>query len=131
MRLNTRNMNTRHAVIALVIAAGSLLGLSGCAASEQMLPPVIADLSLVDGTTVTVPLERTVDLTGDEESYTAWSAEIADSAIVRFVPGKDEGGASFNPGLTPLVEGSTEVTLTNADTDATVSFTVEVTPAAG
>lgn len=52
--------------------------------------------------------------TGDlaVDSYTA---EIADPSILEFVQGmKEDGGATFNPGLKPLKVGTTEVTMTNA-----------------
>lgn len=94
-----------------------------------MLPPVIVDLGAVDGTEVEVPVGGTVDLVGDDEHFTAWSAELSDPEIAEFVPGKDDGSAQFNPGLTALAEGDTEVTLTNDESGEKVEFTLEVVPA--
>ena len=60
-----------------------------------------------------------------EEGYTA---EIADPSILEFVQGKEDGGATFNPGLKPLKVGTTEVTMTNAQGGIQpLTFTVKVT----
>lgn len=122
--------NARTAFAAILLSATVALGLSACSSTEEQLPPVIVDISSVDGTTVSVPVGGAVDLTGDDKTYTAWTAKIADDKVVAFVPGKDDGSASFNPGLDALAEGSSEVTLTNSETDDSVTFTVEVTKAA-
>ncbi|WP_157802757.1 hypothetical protein [Compostimonas suwonensis] len=101
---------------------------SSDSSSTGIVAPVIVDLADADGTTVIVPLDNVVDLvTGDDEDVTAWTADIDDSAIVEFTPGKDDGSAQFNPGLTPLEVGETEVVLTNSTSDTTVTFTVQVT----
>jgi hypothetical protein len=111
--------------------SGSTPTASATASSNSVLPPIIVELADAEGTTVEVPLDNVVDLvTGDDDSVTAWTAKIADESIVEFVPGKDDGSAQFNPGLTPLAEGTTDVVLTNSETDSTVAFTVTVTPAA-
>ncbi|WP_295014794.1 hypothetical protein [uncultured Microbacterium sp.] len=125
-----------------VAALALLLALAGCSAGPpappsitagsaspgaSVLPPVMADLASVDGTTVTVPLGEVVVLTGDAAHPTSWTATIADPEIVAFVPGRDDGSAQFHPGLTPLAEGTTGVVLDNAASGAHVRFTVEVT----
>lgn len=131
---HTRRLTARQLAGVLLLATAAATGLSACApagqqSQQQVLPPVIADLTSIDGTTVTVAVDGVVDLVGDDENYTAWSAEIDDPAIVAFTEGKDDGGASFNPGLEALAAGETAVTLSNSATDETVSFTVDVTPA--
>jgi hypothetical protein len=118
---------------ALVLAAVGGLALAGCSAGggsgdSSTLPPVIVELDDVDGTTVQVDEGGSIDLTGDDETFTEWSAEIADPSVVEFVPGRDDGDAQFNPGLTAKSVGETEVTLDNASSGDTVSFTVEVVP---
>lgn len=94
---------------------------------SSALPPIIADLSSIDSTTVEVPVGSTVDLTGGGDAVTDWTAEIADEAVASFVPGRDDGSATFNPGLDALAAGSTEVTMTNSSSGDTVTFTVNVT----
>lgn len=127
---------------AAIVSGG--LALAGCAASSgtpatsqptssepassgQVVAPVIVDLNDVDGTTVEVAVGNTIDLTGDDETYAEWMAEIGDESIVEFIAGRDDGSAQFNPGLDALAPGETDVTLDNAETGKTVTFTVEVT----
>ena len=100
---------------------------AGTGTVGNVLPPVIVDLASADGTTVTVAVGGVVDLTGGGDDVAAWSAEIADPAVVSFTPGRDDGSATFNPGLTGLAEGSSEVTLTNGAGGDTVTLTVDVT----
>lgn len=125
-----------RASAALVIAAVGGLALAGCSAGggsgdSSALPPVIVELDDVDGTTVQVDEGGSIDLTGDDETFTEWSADIADPSVVEFVPGRDDGDAQFNPGLTAKSVGETEVTLDNAASGDTVTFTVEVVPTSG
>lgn len=128
-----RNAGGRTAAsvtVALLVVAGSL-GLAGCSSAgsggdSSALPPVIVDLEQIDGTTVEVPEGGTIDLTGDDETYTEWTAEISDPEVVEFTPGRDDGSAQFNPGLTAKSVGDTEVTLDNGETGDSVTFTVEV-----
>ncbi|WP_152030811.1 hypothetical protein [Agromyces aureus] len=96
-------------------------------ATAGALPPVIVDLGDADGTTVEVALGNSIDLVGDDEHSTAWTADIADPSIVEFVAGHDDGSAQFNPGLTATAVGETEVSLSNDDSGDEVAFTVVVT----
>ena len=95
-------------------------------ASSSALPPVIVEIGSLDGTTVELTEGSTIDVTGDEETYTDWTAEIADPAVVSFTPGRDEGGAQFNPGFEALAVGSTEVTMSNSSSGETLTFTIDV-----
>ena len=129
----TRPVRTALAAASLAL----LVALAGCAAanstpattsaSAQLPAPVIADLTEIDGTTVTVPVGGAVDLVGDDETFTDWTADIDDPEVVSFTPGKKDASASFNPGLTALSEGDSAVTLTNSSTGQKVEFEVEVT----
>lgn len=115
-------------VAVFVLAAGSL-GLTGCTpGGSSALPPVIVELDTLEGTTVEVPEGGSVDLTGDDDTFTEWTADIADPDVVEFEPGRDDGSAQFNPGLSAKSVGQTEVTLENGETGDTVTFTVEVVP---
>lgn len=107
---------------------------TGCASAQpgsdgSALPPVIVDLSEIDGTTVDVPKGNVIDLVGDDDTYLDWTADIEDADIVTFIPGKDDGSAQFNPGLDAKKVGDTEVTLENSTSGDTVTFTVTVTDA--
>ncbi len=114
-----------------LMAVGAAFALAGCTAASdsgsETLPPVIVDINEIDGTTVEVAEGNVIDLTGDDETYLDWTAEIADPAVAEFTPGKDDGSAQFNPGVTGLSVGQTEVTLDNSTSGDTVTFTVEVT----
>ncbi len=132
-------MNRRPALaLGVLIALALPVGLAGCGddddddaasttqAATNPLPPVIVDIGSVGGTTVEVRTGGTVDITGDDETSTDWTAEIADPDVVSFVPGRDDGSAQFNPGLEATAVGSTEVTLTNSASGESVTFTVDV-----
>ena len=113
----------------LVVAAGGL-ALAGCTTGTDTLPaPVVVQLDDIDGETIEVVDGNVIDLVGDDETYSEWDAEIEDPSIVEFTPGRDDGSAQFNPGLTATAVGSTDVTLENSATGDTVSFTVKVVPA--
>lgn len=121
------------ASVAVAVVALGAAGLSGCSSpgaplDASALPPVIVELDTIDGTTVEVPEGGSIDLTGDEETFAEWTAEISDPEVVEFVPGRDDGGAQFNPGLTATSVGETDVTLENGATGDTATFTVEVVP---
>jgi hypothetical protein len=120
------------ASVAVAVVTLGAIGLTGCSPAgnggSSALPPVIVELDDIDGTTVEVPEGGSIDLTGDEETATQWTADIADPEVVEFVPGRDDGSAQFNPGLTATSVGQTEVTLENGETGDTVTFTVEVVP---
>ncbi|HEY9366356.1 MAG TPA: hypothetical protein VIP55_06970 [Agromyces sp.] len=121
----------RRAVLPLLLAvAAGTLALAGCSAGTDTLPaPVVVEIADIDGETIEVVDGNVIDLTGDDETYADWDADIEDPTIVEFTPGGDDGSAQFNPGLTALAVGSTAVTLENSETGETVAFTVEVVPA--
>ena len=92
-----------------------------------MLPPIIVEISEVDGATVEVPLGTMLVLaTGPDAAVTDWSAEIADQDVATFVPGRDDGSATFNPGVQPRSVGITEVRLRGGGTDEELVFTMTV-----
>ncbi|MBS1698931.1 MAG: hypothetical protein JST25_11085 [Actinobacteria bacterium] len=143
----TRRLPRPTAVLAGVLVLGAGLGLAACSApggttattppattggtpgsGARQLPPIMADLKTVDGSTVSVPLDNVIVLTGDTTDFKSWTATIEDPTIVSFTPGKDDGSAQFNPGLSPITTGTTKVTLDNSVSGAHVAFTVEVTP---
>lgn len=117
---------TLRAALAATSVAVAMVALSGCTGGSQVLPPVIVDIADVDGTTVEVQEGGAIDITGDDETYTDWTADIADPSIVSFTPGRDDGSAQFNPGLEAKSVGSTDVTLENSSSGDSVSFTVDV-----
>jgi hypothetical protein len=96
--------------------------------TTSVLPPVFVDVDSLQGTTVEVRAGGAVVVTGDDETFTAWTATIADPTVVAFVPGRDDGSATFNPGFEALAVGSTDVTMANGESGATIGFRIDVTP---
>lgn len=131
----SRHTTIRWAAIAVLFASPLVAcgddddDTTSTSASSSVLPPVIVDVNSLDGTTVEVPEGGTIDITGDDETFTDWEATIADPAVASFTPGREEGSAQFNPGLQATGVGTTEVTLTNSSSGATLTFTVDVTAA--
>jgi len=119
----------------VVLAGVATFGLGACSSdsdststtkpsgTNQIVGPVMADITTVDGTTVDVALSRVLVISAAEPAK--WTATIADPSILSFQAGTSDGSAAFNPGFTPLKAGSTEVTMTDGAT--TVTFTVTVT----
>lgn len=112
-----------------------MLGLAACASGDTggdapgttgVLPPVMLAFDELDGTTVELHVGDTAVFTGDDETFTEWRADIADESVVVFVPGRDDGSAQFNPGLTAEGVGETDVALENDATGDRVTFSVEV-----
>ena len=137
--MDARNPS-RFAVVAgaLALLVGGLTACTGAAPSgssgssdpsASVIAPVSVALDEVDGTTVTVQVGNVVNLTGDDETFADWTADVDDPGVVSFVGGRTDGSATFNPGLKALEVGDSDVTLTNSSTGATVSFEVEVTAA--
>lgn len=102
---------------------------SQSARTTQALGPIMKDPSVLEGTTVTLPVERELVFTVDEADIDRWGATIADGSIAEFVPGKTDGSATYNPGIHPLAEGETTVELTAPD-GTTTTFSLIVTPGA-
>jgi len=133
---------TRRSLAAALVALSCSVGLlSACGDDDDAgatttaaavggsnaLPPIIADLNSIDGTTVEVKVGGHIDLTGDSTTYKDWTGEVSDPKVAEFVAGKDEGGASFNPGIVGLAAGEATVKMTNSTSNKTVTFTVKVT----
>ena len=133
---------TRRSLAAALVALSCSVGLlSACGDDDDAgatttaaavggsnaLPPIIADLNSIDGTTVEVKVGGHIDLTGDSTTYKDWTGEVSDPKVAEFVAGKDEGGASFNPGIVGLAAGEATVKMTNSTSNKTVTFTAKVT----
>ncbi len=123
-------MSIRRLVVAAAAASVLLAGLAGCAtASGPVVAPIVVNSGDIQGSVVEVPLNSTLVINTGDLAVDSYTAEIADPSIAEFVQGKDDGSASFNPGLTPKKVGETEVTLSNKDGGIqNVDFTLKVTP---
>ena len=111
------------AAVSLVVVV-----LSACAPATPVVAPVTVSVNELQGKTVEVALNQVININTDSLAVDSYTAEIADPSILEFVQGKDDGSATFNPGLTPLKTGTTKVTLTNEQGGIQpLEFTVTVT----
>jgi hypothetical protein len=120
----TRRVRT-FAVVAVL-----LVGLTACSAPSTgpVVAPVTVKIADLDGTTVKVALSQVVNLDTGDLATDSYSGTVADTSIATFTQGGKNGGADFNPGLTPHKVGTTEVTLSNSDGGIqNVEFTLDVT----
>lgn len=103
--------------------------LSACAAPDggPVIAPVTMDANDLQGETVQLVVGQVLDIDTGDLAVDSYSGEVADTSVAEFVPGRKDGGSTFNPGVTALAAGSTEVVLTNADGGIQpLTFTVEV-----
>ena len=120
-------MRTR--LVALAAAASlSLAALAGCSVAP-VVAPVVVNAGDVQGSVVEVPINSTLVINTGSLPVDSYTATIANESVATFVLGKDDGSASFNPGLTPQKVGDTEVTHANEDGGIEdVEFTLKVVP---
>ena len=118
--------------VAVVIIAAAALATAACSTTQpatptSALPPIMADVGSVDGTTVKVPFPGTLVITGDENTYASWEAKMTDDRVLTFVAGHDDGSTAFNPGFSAKMVGTTDVTMTNTSSGDVLHFTIDVT----
>lgn len=121
-------MNLRRlAATSLVLAAG--IALTACAAGgEPVITPVTVEVGDLQGTTVELVVGQTLDIDTGDLAVDSYSGSVDDAAVAEFVAGREDGSATFNPGVEALAVGSTGVVLSNSDGGIEdVTFTVEVT----
>lgn len=112
----TTRTKAAFAGIALIAAAT----LAGCASGPiggDVLPPVMETANDLQGATVELPMNQVLSIDTGDLDTNSYTAEIADPAIVEFTQGTQGATSSdltTNPGFKPLKEGTTEVTMTNA-----------------
>jgi ABC-type enterochelin transport system substrate-binding protein len=131
-------------IFGVSVAIAAAFALSACAGestpstspsastSESPATPVIAPVTMdsndLQGATVELVVGQVLNIDTGDLAVDSYSAEVSDDAVAEFVQGREEGGAVFNPGFEAIAEGSTEVTMTNADGGIQpLEFTIEVT----
>lgn len=118
-----------------LLVASIALGAAACGSSStkstttvaattgaQVAAPVMVDQTTLDGKTIETTVGRLVVLTAADP--TKWTATVEDTKVATFQAGKNDGSATFNPGLVPVAPGTTKVTVTDGTT--TVTFTLVV-----
>ncbi|MCQ9344087.1 hypothetical protein [Corynebacterium kozikiae] len=137
-------MNNRSLNAICSLAAVIALGLTGCTSDSstdasasttaaqsseqtaQALAPISRDPEAVNGTTITLPLERELVFKAQDDAAGEWTAVVEDPTIAESVPASSDGSASFNAGIHPIAEGTTIVELTSPAGE-TSSFELIVT----
>lgn len=114
-------------VLAAAAAVFTVVGLSACAPTNPVVAPVTVDVNDLQGETVEVALNQVLNINTGDLAVDSYTAEIDDSSVLEFTQGREEGGATYNPGFKPLKVGETDVTMTNEDGGIQpLEFTVKV-----
>lgn len=102
-------------------------GLSACAAPTPVIAPVTMDANDLQGATVDLVVGQVLNINTGDLAVDSYTGEVADTSVAEFVPGREDGTATFNPGVKALAEGSTEVVLANSNGGIqNLTFTVDV-----
>ncbi|GAA3623765.1 hypothetical protein GCM10022200_02510 [Microbacterium awajiense] len=117
---------TRIFGAAAVVAAA--IALSACTASSTpAIEPVVMDANSLQGATVDLEVGQSLDIDTGSLAVDSYMGEVADPSIAEFVPGREEGGTTYNPGVTALAPGTTAVTMSNSTGGIQdLTFTVNV-----
>lgn len=113
------------------------LTLAGCGASKpadtepigkNTIAPVSMSVHELQGATVELVTGQVLNINTSSLAVDSYTAEVAHPDIAEFTPGRIADTAEFNPGVTALAPGSTEVTMFNEQGGIQpLTFTVEVT----
>ncbi len=119
-------------VAAALLSACSTTSSGGATASPiggDVIAPVTKNVNDLQGADVDLVIGQVLNInTGDLAVQSYWG-KVADESVATFVPGREDGGAEFNPGVEAVGAGSTTVVLTNQDGGIEpVTFTVTVIP---
>ncbi|MFE5410266.1 hypothetical protein [Microbacterium sp. NPDC056569] len=113
--------------VATLVLVTSLATLAGCASPQPVIAPVTRDVGALQGETVELEVGQVLNIDTGDLAVDSYSGVVADPSVARFTAGREDGGATYNPGVEGLAEGTTEVVLSNEDGGIQdVTFTVEV-----
>ena len=126
---------TKNKWIALVsvLALSTTLAACGSNAAEEpiggdVIAPVTMEANDLQGAEVELLVGQVLNINTGDLAVDSYSGEVADPAVAEFTPGRNDGSAEFNPGVTALAVGSTEVTMINDQGGIQpLEFTVVVT----
>lgn len=133
-------MKLSRAVLGAVVVTASLL-MAGCAPAASSSPtgdttpiggdivaPVTVSANDLQGESVELIIGQTLNIDTGDLAVDSYTGTVSDRAVAEFVAGKDEGSATFNPGVRALSAGTTTVTMTNTNGGIQpLDFTVRVT----
>ncbi len=104
----------RLAPLALVAALTASLALAGCS-SGAVIAPIVRDVGDLQGETIDLRVGQVLDINTGDLAVDSYSGEVATPSIAEFTPGREDGSAVFNPGITGKEPGTTKVVLSNSD----------------
>lgn len=67
----------------------------------------------LQGAEVELLVGQVLNINTDSLAVDSYTGEVSDPAVVEFTEGHTTGSAEFNPGVTALAEGTSDVTMTN------------------
>lgn len=125
-------------MLALGASAALVLSLAACsggAASPteepiggEVIAPVTMEANDLQGAEVDLIVGQVLNINTGDLAVDSYTGEVADPTVAEFVAGRNDGSAEFNPGVTALAVGTTEVTMTNEQGGIQpLEFTVVVT----
>lgn len=104
----------------LALAAATGCGAGGSAGSGDDAPiggdviaPVTTGVNELQGARVELVVGQVLDIDTGSLAVDGYTGEVADPAVARFVAGRVDETAEFDPGIEALQAGTTEVTLVN------------------
>ena len=128
---------TKNTWVALGAAAALIVSLAGCASNStpeeepiggDIIAPVTMEANDLQGAEVELLVGQVLNINTGSLAVDSYTGEVADPTIAEFTPGSIEGETEFNPGVTGLAPGTTEVTMTNEQGGIQpLEFTVVVT----
>ena len=103
---------------AALVIVGATVAFSGCSSSSSdgpVIAPVTMDAGDLQGTTVDLVVGQVLNIDTGDLLVDSYSGEVADTSVAEFTAGRVEDSATFNPGVTALAAGSTQVVMSNVD----------------
>jgi len=104
-------------------AAALVIALSGCAASStpstptgestSVIAPVTMSANDLQGATVELVVGQVLNIDTGDLAVDSYRGTVSDGAVAEFVAGRDDGSATFNPGVKALAAGTSSVEMVN------------------
>jgi len=106
------------ALAALMLVLGTAACSGGGEPSQtpiggDVIAPITMEAGELQGARVDLLVGQALNIDTGDLPVDSYSGEVADTKVAKFVPGKTEAGAEFNPGVTGLAPGTTKVTMKN------------------
>lgn len=106
--------------IAVFSAVLLTVGLSACSGGSadkpiggDLIAPVTMSVNQLQGGNVELIVGQVLNINTDSLAVDSYKGTVKDPKVAEFTKGRKDGSAEFNPGVTALAPGSTEVTMVN------------------